>query len=244
MRSQERELARAARHALVGATGTALAHEISQPLASTTNYLHAARRILLESKGGRHADAADTLAKAEAEARRVRETLERVRDYISSGRVELSEVDIEAVAGKIASVLGREDGRGVRIEVSCAPDLPRVRGDAIQLEQLLLNLMSNAVEAARSDTPEHGLVRVRVQQRGDRVLVEVDDSGAGVAPDVADRLFEPFETSKPNGMGLGLTLARQIVEAHAGQLHWQNLPGGGARFAVALRINGPRGHGR
>jgi signal transduction histidine kinase len=246
MRTQESELARAARHALIGATGTALAHQISQPLASTTNYLHAARRILLSPGGDEHrADAAEALAKAEAEARRVRETLERVRDYVSSGRVELSSVDIEAVTTKIVALLGREaHARGVRIETIGTPHLPAVHCDAIQVEQLLLNLIGNAVDAAGLGKDRQGRVRVHLLQRRDRLAVVVEDNGPGVAPQVADRLFEPFETTKRNGMGLGLTLARQIVEAHAGSLSWENLPSPGARFRVELRIDGPPRHER
>jgi two-component system, LuxR family, sensor kinase FixL len=239
VRAQEGELARAARHALVGATGAALAHEISQPLASTTNYLHAARRLL--SSGADRFEAVQALAKAESEAQRLRETLERVRDYVSSGRLELSDVDVAGVARKIADVMGRDaDAGGVRIEVASRPHLPLVRGDAIQLEQLLLNLMANAVDAAGTDA-NAGRVTVGVAQLADRLLVTVEDNGPGVAPRVADRLFEPFETTKRNGMGLGLTLARQIVEAHGGQLTWENSVSGGARFTVDVRIDGPRG---
>jgi signal transduction histidine kinase len=244
MATQEAELARAARHALVGATGTALAHEISQPLASTTNYLHAARRLLGADKGA-NAEAAQALAKAADGARRVRETLERVRDYVSSGRVELGDVDVVAMAAKIAGLVGRDAGaRGVRIEVTSKPHLPSVRGDAIQLEQLLLNLLNNAVDAASDAQGGHGRVAIHIYQRRDRLMMVVEDNGAGVAARVADRLLEPFETTKPKGMGLGLTLARQIVEAHAGQLHWENLASGGARFTVELKIDGPRAHER
>ena len=240
LRGQESELARAARHALVGATGTALAHEISQPLASTTNYLHAARRILSAPGGGCHTEAVQALAKAENEAKRARETLERVRDYVSSGRVELSEVDVVAAAEKIVALVQRDANmRGVNIEVRGKPHLPPVRGDSIQLEQLLLNLVGNAVDAASLAQPR-GLVIVGLRQQGDRLLVTVEDNGPGVAANVADRLFEPFETTKRSGMGLGLTLARQIVEAHAGTLHWENPPAGGARFMVQLPVDGPR----
>jgi two-component system, LuxR family, sensor kinase FixL len=237
MRTREAELARAARHALIGATGTALAHEISQPLASTTNYLHAARRLL--TSGAERSEAVGTLVKAEAEAQRLRETLERVRDYVSSGRLEISEVDLGQVARKITDVIGHNAGsRGVRIEIARPPDQPRVRGDAIQLEQLLLNLISNAVDAASE--AGGGQVIVAVAQRGDRLQVTVEDTGRGVAPRIADRLFEPFETTKRKGMGLGLTLSRQIVEAHGGKLRWENVPSGGARFIVELLIDGPR----
>jgi C4-dicarboxylate-specific signal transduction histidine kinase len=241
MRMQEGELARATRQALVGATGTALAHEISQPLASTTNYLHAASR-LLRASGRLPTEAAEALAKAEVEARRAREALERVRDYVSRGRLELTSVDLEAVTVKIVALLdGDARARGVRIDTSASPRLPPVLGDAIQLEQLLLNLAGNAIDAASTDDGRRGRVSVRlISQWKDRVVIEVEDDGPGVASCVADRLFEPFETTKHNGMGLGLTLARQIVEAHEGALRWQNLAPHGARFSVELRLGGPR----
>jgi C4-dicarboxylate-specific signal transduction histidine kinase len=119
-----------------------------------------------------------------------------------------------------------------------------VRADAIQLEQLLLNLITNAVDAASCANLQQGKVMVTTSQRGDRLVVAVEDNGSGVASHVADRLFEPFETTKRNGMGLGLTVARQIVEAHHGSLSWENLGSGGARFTVELRIDGPPSYER
>jgi two-component system sensor kinase FixL len=242
IRVQQSELARAARHALVGATGTALAHEISQPLSSATNYLHAAHRIL---RAGANVDPAVTkaLAKAEAEARRARETLERVRDYVSSGRLEITQVDVEELVGKIVHLIGREaDARGVAIEITTGPHLPTIAADAIQIEQLLLNLLSNAVDAASENTDNCGRVALLISQRRDRVAISVEDNGRGIAAEMADRLFEPFETTKQHGMGLGLTLVRQILEAHRGGLHWENRASGGARFTAELNIDGPRRH--
>ena len=240
MLAQEADLARATRHALIGATGTAVAHEIRQPLAATTNYLHAAHRILVAPGDDRRNEAVDALAKAQVEARRVRETLERVRNYVSSGRLELTDVNMEQTTEKIVALIGRDAReRRVRIETSVKAPLPTVRGDAIQLEQLLLNLICNAVDAAGADQSRPGLVAVRVFLRGDRVVAMVEDNGAGVPAKIADRLFEPFETTKKDGMGLGLTLVRQIADAHAGTLTWQNVPYGGARFTIELRIDGP-----
>jgi signal transduction histidine kinase len=239
LRTQESELARAAKHALVGATGTALAHEISQPLASTTNYVHAARRLLLS--GAQTSEAVEALVRAESAARRARETLERVRDYVSSGRVDLSDVDTRDLVRKIVGLVGHDAAeRGVRIEERSKPHLPTLRGDAVQLEQLLLNLIVNAVDAASSDGGKRsGRVQIKTLQRGDRLFISVEDDGPGVAQSVADRLFEPFETTKRRGMGLGLTLVRQTVDAHGGLVRWENLPAGGARFTVELRIDGP-----
>jgi two-component system, LuxR family, sensor kinase FixL len=241
VRNQQAELARAGRHATIGAMGTALAHEISQPLASATNYIHAARRLLRPENGGDVGPAAEALAKAEIEARRARETLERVRDYVSSGRMELSRVDLVYLAEKIA-MLARRDAivHSVLIEVSSAPHLPAVQADAIQLEQLLLNLISNAVDAARLREDARGRVNVRLRQREERISIEIEDNGPGIADEIADRLFEPFETTKPRGMGLGLTVARQIVDNHGGQLHWQPAQPHGACFSVEFYIDGPR----
>lgn len=237
---RETELARATRHALVGATGTAVAHEISQPLAAATNYMHAARRILQASDAAHPPEAVEALVKAEGEARRVRETLERVRDYVSSGRLELSDVDLHAVTTKIADVIGRDArDRGVRIDIIAKPHLPTLRGDAIQLEQVLLNLISNAVDASATLNSWGGVVTVELFQHGDRLVAAVEDTGPGVSPTIADRLCEPFETTKKSGMGLGLTLVRQIVDAHAGTLTWHNVTAGGARFTIELRIDGP-----
>ena len=105
---------------------------------------------------------------------------------------------------------------------------------------MLFNLITNAVDAAERNGHGHGRVAIATRQRGDRLLIVVEVDGVGVAPIVPDRLFEPFETTKRDGMGLGLTLVRQIVEAHAGVLRWENVPSAGARFTVELRIDGPR----
>jgi two-component system, LuxR family, sensor kinase FixL len=236
-RKQQEELARATRHATVGAMGTALAHEISQPMSSATNYLHAARRMLRAS-GDVTSPVAEALAKAETEARRAREALERVRDYVSTGRLDLSDVDLEALVGKIAS-LARRHSRGVTVDVTSKPHLPTLQGDAIQLEQLLVNLVSNAIDAACSRGDGKGRVTVHLRQHVERIAIAIEDNGPGVPNQIANRLFEPFETTKPRGMGLGLTLARQIVESHGGLLRWERLQPQGTCFLVELRIDGP-----
>jgi C4-dicarboxylate-specific signal transduction histidine kinase len=227
---------------MVGATGTAIAHEISQPLASATNYLHAARR-LLQGGGRSNGPVAEALASAEVEAQRARETLERVRDYVSSGRLDLTAVDLDLVARKIATLVDRDAAtHGASIQVASSPHLPTILADRIQIEQLLLNLVSNAIEAASDTDGGTAIVAIHIDQQQDRLVIRVEDNGPGIAPEIADRLFEPFETTKGKGMGLGLTLARQIVDAHGGNLRWENLEPCGARFKVELCIDGPHRH--
>jgi signal transduction histidine kinase len=239
IRSQQAELARATRHVTVGAMGTALAHEISQPLSSATNYLHAAHRML-GAGGGYTRPVADALAKAELEARRAREALERVRDYVSAGRAELRQVEIEALVNRIADLVRRDaHARGVAIEVMSGAHLPTIAADEIQLEQLMLNLISNAVDSSSLRGDGDGRVSIGIRQRESRIVVDIEDNGPGIAEQIADRLFEPFETTKPRGMGLGLTIARQIVETHGGRLWCEGVQPQGARFSVELYVDGP-----
>lgn len=238
-RTQQADLARAARQALVGATGTALAHEISQPLSSATNYLHAASRMLRTRKDADHA-AIEALGRAQMEAQRARETLERVRDYVSSGRLETTSVDLEVLMTNLVTLTSSDgSSRDVDVRISSTRHLPTIRGDIIQLEQLFLNLISNAIDAACQTEEPRGCVSVHIAQHHDRIAISVEDNGPGIAPEIADRLFEPFETTKPQGMGLGLTLVRQIVEAHGGELRCENRLPSGARFTVELAIDGP-----
>lgn len=230
-RRQESELARATRQALVGATGTALAHEVSQPLASTTNYLHAARKLLpVDSK--QPSPLSEMLGKAAKEAERARTTLERVRDYLASGKVHLEAVDARKVAREIVTAVGR-DPRFDKVEIRVAGGMstPRISADIIQLQQVLLNLVTNAAEAAAREANEDARVTVWFEPAAKTVAIHVEDSGAGVSAEIAGRLFEPFESTSIRGMGLGLTLVKQIVEAHGGEVLWNNLDVG-ARFTV------------
>jgi signal transduction histidine kinase len=238
LRRQQRELARVSAYASAGAMGMALAHEISQPLSTVATYVHAARRMLNSGVAG--GPVMDALNKAEAEARRAREVLEHVRDFVSTGKMELESLDMSALARKIAR-LCREDAttRGIQVEIESTPPIPMVRADRIQIEQVLNNLVANAIDAASERTDALGLVAIRVARRGNQVVVRVEDNGPGVASEVAHSLFEAYQTTKPRGMGLGLHLSRQFVQQHAGRLWWEpNVPEG-ARFFVELQIDGP-----
>jgi C4-dicarboxylate-specific signal transduction histidine kinase len=115
--------------------------------------------------------------------------------------------------------------------------------DRIQIEQVLNNLLANAIDAASERTDGRGLVVMRVAGRGDRVVVQVEDNGPGVAPEIAGSLFEAYQTTKPRGMGLGLPLSLQIVQKHAGRLWWEPIVPEGTRFLVELQINGPENAG-
>ena len=238
LREQRAVLSRMSRYATAGAMGVSLAHQISQPLSTVATYLHAAHRLFRSNHSSPSA-IADALDKAQAEAGRAREVLERLRDFLSDGRIEVTRTDLMALASKITQLSAEEATKqGVRIRIEGFAPLV-VRADPIQVEQVLLNLMTNAVDAAAARGDGKGLVTVRSGLRDSMAAVSVEDNGTGVAPEIAEHLLEPFHTTKPKGMGLGLALSRQIIEAHGGHLHWTSLEPSGAKFTFELPVAGP-----
>jgi two-component system sensor kinase FixL len=237
LREQTRELARMVSNARAGAMGMALAHEVSQPLSTVATYLHAARRMLQASPASE--PVMDALIKAEAEAQRAREVLERIRDFVSNGNLNLTAVDVRALADKIGELCREEAAaRGVLVEVESTGLVPPVEADGIQIEQVLINLVANAIDAAAERSDARGRVTMRVAAKDNAVTLRVEDNGYGVASELADNIFDAYQTTKPRGMGLGLHLSRRIVQRHAGRLWWEPITTGGARFVVELPING------
>jgi signal transduction histidine kinase len=230
---QQAELARMARNTTAGAMGVALAHQISQPLSTVATHIHVALR-LAKAEGQPAADIAGSLTIANAEMRCAQDVLAKLREFIAEGKSEMADIDLSAMVIKLTEVLRAEAGRkGVRFSFDLA-NVPRVRGDAIQIEQVLLNLVTNAVEAAAERADRRGRVLVRTAPEAGAVRLIVEDNGAGVAPDIAERLYEPFVTSKASGMGLGLALSRQIMVHHGGRLWWEPAGREGARFIAEL----------
>jgi two-component system sensor kinase FixL len=237
LREQKRELARMVSNARAGAMGMALAHEVSQPLSTVATYLHAARRLLKVSPAS--GPVMDALVKAEAEAQRAREVLERIRDFVSNGNLNLTAVDVRALAERIGELCREEAAaRGVLVEVESMGLVPLIEADGVQIEQVLINLVANAIDAAAERSDARGRVAMRVAAKDDAITLRVEDNGYGVAAELADNIFDAYQTTKPRGMGLGLHLSRRIVQRHAGRLWWEPITTGGARFVVELPING------
>jgi two-component system sensor kinase FixL len=181
----------------------------------------------------------DALIKAEAEAQRAREVLERIRDFVSNGNLNLTAVDVRALADKIGELCREEAAaRGVLVEVESMGFVPPVEADGIQIEQVLINLVANAIDAAAERSDARGRVTMRVAAKDNAIMLRVEDNGHGVAPELADNIFDAYQTTKPRGMGLGLHLSRRIVQRHAGRLWWEPIATGGARFVVELPIHG------
>lgn len=233
LRRQQAELAKVSERATNGALAAAMSHEISQPLASIATYIVGARRLLEAGLGQDKALAA--LRKAEGEAGRARGIIERLRDFVAKGDLAREAVDLDELVETILRLqadAARE--RGVQLKRVGAESRPLFASvDPVGVEQALANLVLNAIEAAPA---QGGLVTLSLVARTDQAVLTVEDNGPGVAAEIAERLFEPFETTKPRGMGLGLPLAKEIATRHGGKLTWRPLPTRGTRFELELPL--------
>jgi len=241
VRNQRAELARAGARAAAGAMAATAAHEISQPLSAMSAFVHSARLMLDAGQiTPSIAAARDALAEAEAQGQRTRAIIQRVRDFVAGGKLALESLDLIQLVQKISKLSEEEaEDRGVALRIEAGAPIPHIRADRIAIEQALNNLIRNAIESASERKDSLAGVVVRLSRSGDRVVLDVDDNGAGVAPEVAGTLFEIFETTKPDGMGLGLPLALQVARRHSGGLTWRALEPQGARFSIDLPIQGP-----
>ena len=233
LQRQRRALERGSAQASLGAAAASIAHELSQPLTSLSAYVHAARRLLRQ---GANADNVDhALASAESEAKRAQAIMARVRDFFAGGGLKRESVDLAELAQKISALnLSEAARRGVDIAVVAAPSAyaNTVQCDRVMVEQALNNLVVNAVDALSSAGAKHGNVVVEVVSEAEEAGFDVVDDGPGVDPTIADRLFEAFESTKPTGMGMGLSLTQQIMQKHGGRLDWRPSPPSGARFSI------------
>jgi signal transduction histidine kinase len=226
--------AQAARRAVMHDLASAIAHEINQPLTSVLAYAQACAR-LLKSGEATPADTLQCLERIVSEAERAAAIAQRLRRFV--GRDDLphaeSRVD-EIIVDALALTRSQAVATGVATVVELAPGLPPVRGAAVQLQQVLVNLLRNAIEAAASSATQVRQVRLGAHAADGAVEIVVTDTGPGFGPGVAAHLFEPYFTTKPDGMGIGLSVSRGIAEAHGGRLAGTSLAGGGARFSLTL----------
>jgi two-component system sensor kinase FixL len=237
LRKQQAELSRVSAQATTAAMAVTMAHEISQPLSSLNSYVHSARRLI--DAGQSPQTVRTALVKAEAESARARGIIERIRDFVASGRLELRTTELFPVAQKIVSLnVDEARSRGVELAWEGVEVYLAIRIDGIAIEQALNNLVVNAIDSASAKPESGGRVSVRLFRRGDFAVFQVDDNGPGVAPEMAESLFEVFETTKAKGMGLGLPLTLQIARRHSGRLNWKPLSPSGASFSMELPLHG------
>jgi len=231
------EIAHVGRVSMMGQLASALAHEINQPLAAILWNTAAAQRLLRHPSPDLdeiHAILADIRNDDE----RAGAVIDRMRGLLKRHTIDTQRLDVGALVGDVAALV-RVDAatRQVKLDVDVPGDLPHVRGDRVHLQQVLLNLILNGMDALNQASPDHRRVSVSARIDGAQIVeITVHDAGPGIPADTLEQIFDPFFTTKPNGMGMGLAISRTIVEAHGGRLWAENKngSGGGAAFRFTL----------
>jgi len=242
LRETEAELARVTRALTVGELSTSIAHEVNQPLAAVVTNAEAGLRWL-NGQTPNLREARESLALIVRDGNRASEVIRRIREFLKKDSVEAAQLDINDVVRE-AVFFARGDLLKSQVTLRCelCAELPPVRGDRVQLEQVILNLIINAREAmAPVADGQRELVMISQKFAGDGVLVAVRDSGAGVNPQDIERLFTAFFTTKSKGMGMGLSISRSIIEAHGGRI-WAVLndgPGLTVQFTLPAASQNP-----
>jgi len=228
------ELARLARLNELGEMASTLAHELNQPLSAIANYVQGCSRLLKnmdDSLASRMREALDETARQTLRAGQI---IRHLREFVTRGETEKQPEDLHKLveeAGALALVGSRELGVRTVFDFKSGPKVVLV--DRVQIQQVLINLIRNAMEAMKESEARELVVRI-MQGDGDEAVVEVSDTGSGVSEDVVAQLFQPFVTTKPGGMGIGLSISKRIIEAHGGELIMQRNEKGGATFRFTL----------
>ena len=213
------ELLHASRLSTMGRMASTLAHELNQPLTAIANYVQAARQ-LLQQTAGVHPRVGDAMEKAATQATRAGAIIQRLREFVGKGTTERRPEDVNKIIGE-ASALGLIGARehGIRVNFELDQDLPEIMVDKIQIQQVALNLIRNAAEALELSERREITVRTSLSAEHEGMVeAMVADTGPGMAAEVTENMFKPFVTTKKQGMGLGLAICREIVEAHHGML--------------------------
>ena len=237
-REARERLAQVGRVTTLGEMASAIAHEINQPLTAISAYAQASRRLL-------ERDAPDlpmldeTLSSINAQALRAGDVVRRIRGFVAhrgSGRSTGDLNEIVRAALEFSEFELRENQVSVRTDL--ASPLPQMTLDTVQLQQVCLNFIRNAVDAMADRPVTERFLVLRTRLTGTEVQLSCTDSGPGVSEDMRERLFEPFQTSKAEGMGMGLSISATIARAHGGEIHYEDAEGGGATFVIKLPITG------
>jgi two-component system sensor kinase FixL len=228
------ELIHISRLTAMGEMAAALAHELNQPLSAIASYMKGSRRLLERPSEKDIEQVRGAMEKAAEQSLRAGQIIRRLRDFVARGETERRVESVKKLIEE-ASALGLVGAKehGVRVTFRIDPRYDLVLVDKVQIQQILLNLVRNAVEAMES-SPRRELLIASQPRESNFVEVSVSDTGPGIAPEVADQLFQPFVTTKRQGMGVGLSISRSIVESHGGQITAEPNEGGGTVFRFTV----------
>ena len=237
------ELVHISRLTAMGEMASTLAHELNQPLSAISNYLKGSRRLLEGRSDEKSTMMRNALDAAADQAVRAGQIIRRLRDFVSRGETERRAESITKLVEEASALalVGTKD-RGISVEFQFDPAVDRVLADRVQIQQVLLNLIRNAMDAMETSQVQNLKITIAPIDNG-YVRISVSDSGSGLAPEAAKQLFQPFVTTKRHGMGVGLSISRTIVEAHGGQIWVEPNPGGGTIFHFTLAAVGKGGLG-
>jgi two-component system, LuxR family, sensor kinase FixL len=228
------ELVHISRLSAMGEMASALAHELNQPLAAISNYMKGSQRLLADSTDPNAPKIEHAMSRAAEQALRAGQIIRRLRDFVSRGE---SEKRVESLSKLIeeAGALGLSGAReqNIQLRFNLKPEFDLVLADRVQIQQVLVNLFRNALEAM-AQSPRRELIASNTKAGDDMIEVEVSDTGSGFPDDVKANLFQTFFTTKETGMGVGLSISRSIVEAHGGRMWAESNAAGGATFRFTL----------
>jgi signal transduction histidine kinase len=231
------ELAHVSRVAVLGELTATLAHEINQPLTAIRSNSAAARSFLESPQPDLH-EVRGALTDIYQDTKRAGEIIRRLRAMLKRDTPGFTNVDVNDVIRTVEHILHSDAIlHGVTVDLDLSPGVSPVKGDTVQLQQVMLNLMVNAVGAMSEPGLDGRRLIVRTQPiEGSKVVVEVQDSGTGIAPEKLESIFDPFITTKPDGLGMGLSICRSIIERHGGKVSAANNPDRGATFSITLPV--------
>jgi len=232
----QNELVHVSRLTAMGEMASTLAHELNQPLSAIANLLTGSRRLIDRGREADQAKVRDAIDRAAAQALRAGEVIHRMRDFVRRGASERADESLSKLIEEASALalIGERD-RQVDVRLSLDPAADDVYADRVQVQQVLLNLIRNGIDAMQESGARRKALTITsaVTDQG-WSQVSVADTGPGIADEVRERLFQPFMTTKPQGMGVGLSISRSIIEAHGGRIWAEANPGGGALFRFTL----------
>jgi len=234
VRVLQSELAHASRVSAMGEMAAQFAHELSQPLTAISNCAEGVVEILSTPRG--NADSALTAVRMIAgQAQRASDIIRRTRKFIEKHEHEKVQADVNSLVRDAAGLIqGDANRRNVEMRLRLADSLPVAFVDVVQIQQVIVNLARNGIDAMSGNDPTRRQLTISTEPSPDGIVISVDDSGPGISPEIRERLFEPFFSTKADGLGIGLSICRSIIEAHGTQLEVSSAPGQGARFQFAL----------
>jgi two-component system, LuxR family, sensor kinase FixL len=227
--------------AIFGEMTAGVAHELNQPLTAITNYAHACERLLANAATD-PLQLREALQQIAAQAQRAADIVQRFRDLAARQCMEREPASLNAVVAELRELL-ETDARlhGVRLMLQLAPNLPEVPVDAGRIQHVVLNFVRNSLESLALRPTADATIRIRTSATAaaDAVELAVSDNGPGLAPDAAQRVFDPFFSTKPNALGLGLAINRSIARAHRGSVGYRPAEPTGACFYIVVPVSIP-----